>query len=34
VMSRRGRALLPADEALLRATFALTSAERGLTGRS
>ena len=29
VMSRRGRALLPADEALLRETFAATAAERG-----
>ncbi|MBI1798490.1 MAG: hypothetical protein HYR73_02260 [Candidatus Eisenbacteria bacterium] len=28
-MSRRGRALLPADDALLRATFAATAAERG-----
>jgi UDP-N-acetylglucosamine diphosphorylase / glucose-1-phosphate thymidylyltransferase / UDP-N-acetylgalactosamine diphosphorylase / glucosamine-1-phosphate N-acetyltransferase / galactosamine-1-phosphate N-acetyltransferase len=28
VMSRRGRALLPADEALLRATFEATAAER------
>jgi UDP-N-acetylglucosamine diphosphorylase / glucose-1-phosphate thymidylyltransferase / UDP-N-acetylgalactosamine diphosphorylase / glucosamine-1-phosphate N-acetyltransferase / galactosamine-1-phosphate N-acetyltransferase len=29
VMGRRGRALLPADEALLRSVFAATAAERG-----